>query len=93
MVTKWENDGFELFVFLVFFFFQFLLYFVSEANTEQNEEKESEANVRKGKLNNRARGGIYSKKEVKFLLFLSRSNIPISPDQSFDKPGSYICFD
>lgn len=75
------------------FFFQFLLYFVSEANTEQNEEKESEANVRKGKLNNRARGGIYSKKEVKFLLFLSRSNIPISPDQSFDKPGSYICFD
>lgn len=48
-----------------FFFFPFLLYFVLVANKEQNEEKETEENVGKGKLNNRARGGIYSKKEVK----------------------------
>lgn len=47
------------------YFLPFLLYFVSVAKKEQNVEKENEANVGKGKLNNRARGGIYSKKEVK----------------------------
>lgn len=62
MVAKWENYRFEL---LPFSSPPLLLYFVSVANKEQNEEKESETNVGKGKQNNRARGRIYSKKEVK----------------------------
>lgn len=62
-VTKWENDRFELFVSCIFF--PFLLHFVSVVNKEQNGGKDIETNVGKGKWNNRARGGIYSKKEVK----------------------------
>lgn len=47
MVTKWENDSLNFLS--SSYFFPFLLYFVLLAKKEQNEEKESEANVGKRK--------------------------------------------